>query len=329
LLGVGRIGRLHARLVAREVPGLRLSALYDVNEAAADEVGRELSVEVAASADDLLQSAATDAVAICTSPDTHVELVLAAADAGKPVFLEKPVSYDLGEVERAITAVEQAKLYLQVGFNRRFDPAHASIREAIERGDVGELHLVRISSRDPEPPPLEYIQVSGGLFLDTTVHDLDMARFVTGTEIEEAYALGQVRKDPKLSEIGDFDTAVVTLRHADRALSLIDNSRSAAYGYDQRVEAFGSAGMAASHNPPVHTGTVTTKSGTRSQPLPHFFVERYVPSYVAQWVAFENALRSGAPPPVTVYDGRAALVAALAASRSAHEGRPVRTDEIL
>lgn len=328
LLGAGRIGRLHARLLAREVPGLQLTAVYDVDADSATAVGRELSVDVTTSAEELIARSATDAIAICTPADTHIDLLVAAADSAKPVFLEKPVSLDLAEVDRGIAALERADTFLQVGFNRRFDPAHASVRDAIARGEVGDLHLVRISSRDPEPPSLAYLRVAGGIFLDMTVHDFDMARFVTGTEVDEVYAHGEVRIDPEIGELGDLDTAVVVLRHSDRVLTVIDNSRRTAYGYDQRVEAFGSEGMAASHNPLVHSGTVTTKTGTKTQPLPHFFLERYIPSYLAQWTAFERSVRAGGPPAVTIEDGRAALVLGLAAWRSVRESRPVRTAEI-
>jgi myo-inositol 2-dehydrogenase/D-chiro-inositol 1-dehydrogenase len=328
VLGAGRIGRLHARLIAREVPGLALGALFDVDAGAATDVARDLGVEVARSADELMASRATDAIAICTSTDTHVDLLVSAAETGKPVFLEKPLSLDLEAVDRALAAVEQAGCYLQLGFNRRFDPGHASVRAAIVAGDVGELHLLRISSRDPGPPPLDYIRVSGGIFLDMTVHDFDMARFLTGSEVEEVYAVGAVRVDEEIGAAGDLDTVVITMRHADRTLTTIDNSRRAAYGFDQRLEAFGSAGMAVSANPLRHMGSVTTRAGTRTEPLPHFFLERYVPSYVAQWAAFEEAVRTGSPPPVTGRDGRAALVLGLAARRSAHEAHPVRTAEI-
>lgn len=328
LLGVGRIGSLHARLVAGEVAGLALAGVFDVAGEYAERASRELGVEAARSAHELMTGAGTDAIAICTSTATHVDLAVAAAATGKPIFLEKPVSLELTEVDRALTAAEAAGSFLQVGFNRRFDPAHASVRAAIASGEIGDLHLVRISSRDPEPPPLEYLRVSGGIFLDMTVHDFDMARFLTGSEVEEVYAVGDIRVDPAIGEIGDLDTAVVTMRHADRTLTTIDNSRRAAYGFDQRVEAFGSAGMAASGNPLEHTGTVMTAAETRGRPLPHFFMERYVPSYLAQWTAFERAVRAGEPPPVSGRDGRAALVLGLAAWRSAREGRPVRTDEI-
>lgn len=319
---------MHARLVARDVPGLAVASVYDVDTETATAVAGELGVGVASSIEEAMTSAGADAIAICTSTDTHVDLLVAAVDTGKPVFLEKPVSLRLEEVDRALEAVERAGIYLQVGFNRRFDPGHASVREAIASGDVGELHLVRISSRDPGPPPLGYIRVSGGIFLDMTVHDFDMARFLTGSEVLEVYARGEVRVDPEIGEAGDLDTVVVTLRHDDRTLTTIDNSRRAAYGFDQRLEAFGSSGMAVSANPARHMGSVTTDSGTRAQPLPYFFLERYVPSYLAQWAAFEKAVRSGSPPPVTGQDGRAALVAGLAAWRSVHEERPVRTHEI-
>ena len=328
LLGVGRIGRLHARLIAREVQGLALECVYDVDGDAARVVGSELGAEIAHSAEDLMQHESVDAVAICTSTDSHADLLVIAAAVGRPVFLEKPVSLQLGEIDRALLAAERTGIFLQVGFNRRFDPAHASVREAVMSGSVGDVHVVRITSRDPAPPPLEYIRVSGGIFLDQTVHDFDMARFLTGAEVDEIYALGEVRSEPEIGEAGDLDTAVVVLRHSNHALTVIDNSRRAAYGFDQRVEAFGSAGMAASHNPLAHTGSLTRASGTKTQPLPHFFLERYVPSYLAQWSAFERAVRAGDPPPVTGRDGRAALVLGLAAWRSVRERRPVSTSEI-
>jgi myo-inositol 2-dehydrogenase / D-chiro-inositol 1-dehydrogenase len=328
VLGVGRIGRMHAALVARDVPGLALAAVYDADVDAAARAAIELGARPAGSADELMQAPDVDAVAICSSTDTHVDLLVRAAPTGKPIFLEKPISLDLAEVDRGLAAADAAGAFLQLGLNRRFDPAHRSVHDAVARGDVGELHLVRITSRDPEPPPLAYVRVSGGIFLDMTVHDLDMARFVTGAEVEEIYARGEVRVDPAIGEAGDLDTAVVTLRHRGGTLTTIDNSRRAAYGYDQRVEAFGSKGLAASDNELLHTGYTRTAEGTHGAVLPHFFVERYRASYVEAWSAFERAVRAGDPPPVTGADGRAALVLGLAAQRSAREGRPVRVSEI-
>jgi myo-inositol 2-dehydrogenase/D-chiro-inositol 1-dehydrogenase len=202
------------------------------------------------------------------------------------------------------------------------------VREAVRSGAIGEPHLVRITSRDPSPPSLEYIRTSGGMFLDMTIHDFDMARFLTGSEVVEVYARGAVRTEPTFNVVGDIDTALVTLVHEDGCLTAIDNSRRAAYGYDQRVEVFGSAGMAASENPLSHTGVLVTSQGTRHSSFPHFFLQRYVPSYVREWEAFVDALNNGVRPPVSERDARAPLVIGLAAWRSLREGRPVAIEEV-
>ena len=267
IIGVGRIGRMHAELIAHQVPGAALGAVYDAYEPAARGVAAELGVPAAASVEEIFD-AELDAVAICSSSDTHVDLLIAAAEAGKAVFCEKPVSLDLAEVDRALGAIDAAGVPFQIGFNRRFDPAHASVREAVASGAVGEPHLVRISSRDPEPPPLDYVKSSGGLFLDMMIHDFDMARFVTGSEVVEVFARGALRIEPSFAEAGDIDTALVTLVHEDGCLTAIDNSRRAAYGYDQRVEVLGSEGMAASENPPAHTGDGPHRGGRAATPEP-------------------------------------------------------------
>jgi myo-inositol 2-dehydrogenase/D-chiro-inositol 1-dehydrogenase len=328
VIGVGRIGRMHAELLARQVPGAAVAAVYDAVGEAARTVAEELGVSAADSAAELFGAADVDAVAICSSTDTHADLLVAAAEAGKAVFCEKPVSLDLAELDRALAAVDAAGVPFQIGFNRRFDPAHRSVRDAVASGAIGVPHLVRISSRDPAPPPLDYVRVSGGIFLDMTIHDFDMARYVTGAEVVEVYARGALRVEPSFAEAGDVDTALITLVHEDGCLTAIDNSRRAIYGYDQRVEVFGADGMAASENPVAHTGVVRTAEGSRSAALPSFFLERYVPSYVRQWAAFVEAVRSGTPPPVTTGDARAPLVIGLAAWRSLREGRPVLVKEI-
>jgi myo-inositol 2-dehydrogenase / D-chiro-inositol 1-dehydrogenase len=324
VIGVGRIGRMHADLLARQIPEAMVAAVYDANPAAAAAAGPRAT----GSAQELLADPAIDAVAICSSTETHADLIVAAARAGKAIFCEKPVSLELREVDRALAAVEEAGVPFQIGFNRRFDPAHASVRDAVARGDVGDPHLVRISSRDPEPPPHEYVRGSGGIFLDMTIHDFDMARFVTGSEVVEVYARGAVRIDPAFADADDVDTALITLVHADGCLTAIDNSRRAVYGYDQRVEVFGSRGMAASDNPYAHSAMVRTAGGTQKPTLPQFFLERYVPSYLGEWQAFVRAVRSGEPPVVGGADARATLVIGLAAWRSLREGRPVRVKEI-
>jgi myo-inositol 2-dehydrogenase/D-chiro-inositol 1-dehydrogenase len=328
VVGVGRIGRMHAELLARQVPGAALAMVHDAFPDAAVAVGRELGVPAAATVEELLGSPEVDAVAICASTETHADLLVAAAQAGKPAFCEKPISLDLAEVDRALAAIDEAGIAVQIGFNRRFDPAHRSVAEAVADGTIGDVHLVRISSRDPAPPPLEYVRGSGGIFLDMTIHDFDMARYVTGSEVVDVFARGALRVDPSFAEVGDVDTAVVTLTHANGCLTVIDNSREAAYGYDQRVEAFGALGMAASENPLAHTGVVRTADGTSAPALPHFFLERYVPSYLGEWQAFVDSVREGRTPPVTPADGRAPLVIGLAAWRSLREGRSVRVEEV-
>jgi myo-inositol 2-dehydrogenase / D-chiro-inositol 1-dehydrogenase len=328
VVGVGRIGRMHASLLAHQVPGASVAMVHDVHEGTARGVADELGVAAAGDVDELLAAGDVDAVAICSSTETHADLIVGAAREGKAIFCEKPVSLELGEVDRALAAVEEAGVPFQIGFNRRFDPAHASVAAAVADGTVGEPQLARITSRDPAPPPMEYVRGSGGIFLDMTIHDFDMARFVTGSEVVEVFARGAVRVDPSFADWGDVDTAVVVLEHANGCLTTIDNSRQAVYGYDQRVEVFGSAGVASSENPPAHTGAVRTADGLRGPTLPYFFLERYVPSYLHEWEAFVAAVSSGRLPSVGPADARAPLVIGLAAWQSLRDARPVRIEEI-
>lgn len=329
VIGVGRIGRMHAELLAHRVPGLALASVYDAAPDVAQTVGAELGADVPETVDELLSADDVDAVAICSSTPTHARLIEQAAGAGKAILCEKPVSLTLAEVDRALAAVTAAGVPFQIGFNRRFDPAHQAVRDAVAAGELGDPHLARISSRDPAPPPLEYSRVSGGLFLDMTVHDFDMARYVTGSEVTEVYATGIVRVTPGLSEFGDIDTAVVTLAHENGCLTVIDNSRQAVYGYDQRVEVLGPAGAASSENPHVHTTVVRDVHGSHLAAIPYFFIERYTASYVRQWEAFAAAVRAGVTPPVTGPDARAPLVIGLAALRSLRERRAVAVSEVV
>jgi myo-inositol 2-dehydrogenase/D-chiro-inositol 1-dehydrogenase len=328
VLGVGRIGRMHAQLIARQVPGASLAMVQDVNADAAAAVGAELQVPHTTDIADVFASADVDAIAICSSTDTHVPLLIAAAQAGKAIFCEKPVSLDLAKVDEALAVVKASGVPIQIGFNRRFDPAHKSVRDAVASGAVGDVHMVRITSRDPAPPPIAYVKVSGGLFLDMMIHDFDMARYVTGSEVVEVFARAAVRVDPAIGEAGDVDTAVVVLTHENGCITTIDNSRQAVYGYDQRVEAFGSGGMAASENPSTHTGVRRTAEGTFGTTIPYFFLDRYIPSYVDEWKAFVEYVTGGGASPVDAHAGRAPLVIGLAAGLSAREGRPVRCSEI-
>jgi myo-inositol 2-dehydrogenase / D-chiro-inositol 1-dehydrogenase len=328
VIGVGRIGRMHADLLARRIPGATVTRVHDAHEESARGVAETLGVVAVSDVDELLNASDVDAVAICTSTDTHADLIVAAAEAGKAIFCEKPVSLDLATVDRALAAVDAAGVPFQIGFNRRFDPAHAAVAAAVADGEVGTPQLARITSRDPAPPPIDYIRTSGGIFLDMTIHDFDMARFVVGSEVVEVYARGGVRVDAEIGEAGDVDTAVVVLEHENGCLTTIDNSRQAVYGYDQRVEVFGSAGMAVSENPLAHTASVRSETGTRTATLPYFYLDRYIPSYLREWEAFVRAVSGGETPPVTGPDARAPLVIGMAAWRSLRAGRPVRLEEV-
>jgi myo-inositol 2-dehydrogenase / D-chiro-inositol 1-dehydrogenase len=327
ILGVGRIGKMHAELIARQIPDAVVAGVFDANSHAAATVAESIGVVHAKDAASLIESKDVDAIAICTSTDTHIEYIKAAAAAGKAIFCEKPVSQDLASVDEALSAVAAANVAFHVGFNRRFDPAHRSVRDAVVNGIIGDLNMVRITSRDPAPPPIEYIKVSGGIFLDMTIHDFDMARYVANSEVVEVTAHGAVLVDPAIGAAGDLDTIVVVMKHANGALTTIDNSRKAVYGYDQRVEAFGSLGMAQSENPPSYTGRTSSANGVTMPNIPYFFLDRYIPAFVQQWVSFVGALRNGTPTEVNGADGRAPLVLGLAALRSVAERRTVLVSE--
>lgn len=327
VLGCGRIGKMHAEYLHRRVAGAEVVGVFDVYGEAAAAVAADLGVPAVGSLDDALALDA-DAVAICTSTDTHVDCMVAAAQAGRAIFCEKPISLDVAEVDRGLAAVEAAGVPLHIGFNRRFDPSHKAVADAVAHGAVGDVEVVNITSRDPAPPPISYIEVSGGIFNDMAIHDFDMARYVTGSEVETVYALGRVRVDPAIGEAGDVDTAVIVLTHENGALTTIDISRRASYGYDQRVEAFGSKGMAQSGNHHDFNAVLATDQGYRQPPLQNFFLERYTASYLDQWAAFVDAVEHGTPTPITGADGRAPLVIGMAAKKSMDEGRPVPISEI-
>ena len=327
VLGTGRIGRMHAELLHGEVAGATVVAVADAVDSVAAGVASSLGV-AHRGIDDILASSDVDAVAICTSTATHVDLVIRAAEAGKAIFCEKPVSLDVAAVDRALEAVAKAGVPFMVGFNRRFDPGHRSVYDAVRSGAIGAIHMLRITSRDPAPPPPAYVAGSGGIFLDMTIHDFDMARHVVGSEVVEVFARGAVRVDPLIGAAGDVDTAVTVLTHEDGTLTTIDNSREAVYGFDQRIEAFGSGGMAVSDNPPRHAGWVRTAAQTSWQPLPWFFLDRYLPSYRLEWEAFVDYVRDGGPSPVDGESGRAPVLIGLDATRSLREGRPVKISEV-
>lgn len=329
VIGAGRIGKLHAENIVRRIPEARVPVIADVHVAAAQQTAESLGI-AAYTADyrEILTRADVDAVAICSATDTHAQIIIEAAEAGKHIFCEKPIDFDLARIDAALAAVEKAGVKLQIGFNRRFDPNFRAIREAITAGQVGEPHLLRITSRDPAPPPIEYVRVSGGIFKDMAIHDFDMARYLIDSPVEEVFAAGSVLIDPAIGVAGDVDTAVTTLKFASGAIGVIDNSRQAVYGYDQRVEVFGSRGaMLADNNTPYRAALLNVEGVHSPKPL-YFFLERYNESYIAELRLFIEAVLKDAPPPVSGIDGRVPVVIAEAALRSLRENRPVKLSEI-
>jgi myo-inositol 2-dehydrogenase/D-chiro-inositol 1-dehydrogenase len=329
VIGTGRIGRLHAENLMVRIPEANLVAVSDIFVEAAEKVAAELGVPAAyQDYRHILDDRSVDAVLICSSTDTHAQIIEDAAGAGKQIFCEKPIALDLAKIDRALAAAERAGVKLQVGFNRRFDPNFRRVREAVASGQIGTPHVLRITSRDPQPPPIAYIKVSGGIFLDMTIHDFDMARFLIGSEVEAIYAAGGVMVDPAIGQAGDIDTTLITLHFANGVLGAIDNSRKAVYGYDQRAEVFGSDGMVACSNNLPDSAVVSDAKGVHGSLPLFFFVERYTESYVAEMKAFVECIVNDSPPPVTGLDGRIPVVMGYAAKKSYAEKRPVKLSEV-
>ncbi len=329
LIGAGRIGRLHAEHLSRRLPEAELVLVTDIDEAAARDCATRLGVpDCGTDYRKILERTDVSAVVICSSTDTHTRLIEDAAAAGKHIFCEKPIDADLARTDRAVAAAQKAGVLLFVGFNRRFDANFRRIRQAIDDGEIGTPHQLHIISRDPAPPPIDYVRRSGGLFLDMTIHDFDMAQFLLGMPASEVYAAGAVRVDAGIGEAGDIDTATVVLKFAGGEVAVIENCRKAVYGYDQRVEAFGSKGAIRVDNNYPNTAIVSDSASIhRDKPL-HFFMDRYTESYLEEMRAFLGAIRSGASSPVPGEAGRAAVAMAHAALRSWRENRPIRLDEV-
>ncbi len=322
LIGAGRIGRLHAANLAAE-SRVRFTAVADVATASAAAVAathgaQAVSVEAAAAGPDI------DAVLIASSTDSHADLIERAARAGKAILCEKPIDLDTQRARQAVAVAEDCGVPLAIGFNRRFDSNFRALKARLEAGDIGQLETVAITSRDPEPPAIEYLRSSGGLFRDMMIHDFDMVRWLTGEDAVELHAMAANLIDPAIGAIGDVDTAIVTLRMASGRLCQIATSRRAAYGYDQRIECHGSLGMARADNVTLSTVEVADKSGFRRDPAEPFFLERYGAAYQAELAAFVDAVTSGAPPTPSGADGLAALRLADKAAESVATGRPVR-----
>ncbi len=329
VIGAGRIGKIHGGNLATSIPGAAVLAVADpVSQAACDLAEQYHIPKASADYHEIMDDPEIDAVAICSSTDTHVSMIIEAARAGKHIFCEKPISYDLKAIDEALAEVDRAGVKMMVAFNRRFDPNFRRVHDLITEGKIGRLEVLRITSRDPAPPPVEYLKVSGGLFYDMTIHDFDMARFLSGSEVEAVYTAATVLVDPAIAGVGDVDTCVITLYFKNGAIGAIDNSRRCAYGYDQRVEAFGSRGMAATLNN-AETNTVHSDAeGVHYEKPVYFFLERYMEAYRQEMNEFVQALREDRQPSVTGKDGRPPVVIAKAAYRSLAEKRLVYLSEV-
>lgn len=329
IIGAGRIGKLHAENITRflqnkvEIVGISDVFLPEETRLWAKGLGIGL---ITTDAQQLIVHPEIEAIIICSSTDTHANFIIAAAREGKHVFCEKPIDLSAQKGLEAIDCAKEHKVKLQLGFNRRFDHNFQKIKNLTEQGNVGDIQIVKITSRDPEPPKPSYVEKSGGIFLDMMIHDFDMARYQAGSEILEVYATGAVLVDPEIGKAGDVDTAVVTLKFANGALGVIDNSRKAVYGYDQRVEVFGSKGMAKAENDretTVHLSTVEAVSCDK--PL-YFFLQRYNQAFIEEITSFVEAVEQDKPVLVSGEDGLQNMVAALAAGESLKEGRPITID---
>ena len=328
IIGAGRIGKVHAETIAFRLPEAAPVAIADLNRKAAEQVAARCGIpKVAESSEEIFADPRIEAVLICSSTGTHADLVVQAAEAGKHIFCEKPIDHSLAKIDRALAAVAKAGVKLQVGFNRRFDANFARVRQAVASGEIGTPHLMHIVSRDPAPPPVSYVMVSGGIFLDMTIHDFDMARFLIGDEVEEIYTAAGVMVDPEIGKAGDLDTALVVLRFKSGVIGTIDNSRKAVYGYDQRVEILGSQGSIATGNCYPNQAVISTATAVRRDLPLNFFMDRYTESFASELRAFVGAVLEDKPTAVTGIDGRIPVVMGLAARKSYDERRPVRLDE--
>ena len=329
IIGAGRIGKMHAANLVYLVPDAEVVAVADVRLEAARACAAELGIHHAYNAAQrIIEDSTIEAVVICSSTDTHAPLIEQAAEAGKYIFCEKPIALDLEVINRTLATVSRTGAFLQIGFNRRFDPSFSRVRELVSEGKLGVPHILRITSRDPKPPSIDYVRTSGGLFLDMTIHDFDMARYLIGDEIDSVYVDAAVRINPQIKEYNDVDTAIIVLRFKNQVLGVIDNSRQAVYGYDQRVEVFGSNGMAVVTNRTPDQVVLYNELGSHSACPLYFFPERYKEAFVAEMKAFIQSIKEGNPPPVSGEDGRIAAVVAYAAKRSLEAGRPVKLSEV-
>ena len=330
IIGAGRIGKVHLQSIVYHVKNARVKSVADpfMDDQTKSFIAEMGITEIYTDYKKILEDGEIDAVLICSSTDTHSSISVEAINAGKHVFCEKPVDSSIAKIEDVKKALEGKQLKFQVGFNRRFDHNFAALRAAVDAGKIGDTHIVKITSRDPAPPNPAYIKVSGGMFMDMTIHDFDMACFLAGSSVEELFVESAVLVDPAIGEQGDVDTAIISMKMANGALAVIDNSRKAAYGYDQRAEVFGSRGMAATSNDTLSSAVISDENGVTGEKPLYFFLERYMQSFTTEMVDFVNAIENDTQVPVGIEAGLESVKIALAAKLSVAEHRPVKLSEI-
>lgn len=330
IVGAGRIGKVHAASITYHIPQAQIAMVTDVYEPAAKALAETYGVpRYSTDYMDIVNDPEIDAVLVCSPTPTHADISIAAMKAGKHVFCEKPMDLTIEKIKKTAQVAQETGRKLQIGFNRRFDHNHGKVQQMAANGTLGNVELIKITSRDPEPPSPEYAASSGGLYIDMMIHDFDMAMFLAGCDVTEVYAMGTSLVDKRIGEAGDVDTAIVTLTFANGALGVIDNSRRAAYGYDQRVEVFGSLGMAAGENDGDSTVKVSTAAGVVSDKPQYFFLERYMASFVEEMRQFIAAITEDKDVPVGIHAGLMSVVLAKAAKKSLDEHRPVKISEIM
>lgn len=330
VIGAGRIGRVHIENISTGVREMEIKTVADpfLNDDTVAFCNSFGITNVTKDVDSIFSDPDIEAVLICSSTDTHADLIVKAAAAGKHIFCEKPVDHDVQRVRVALDAVKKAGVKLQIGFVRRFDHNHRGVYDAVRSGKIGTPHILKISSRDPQPPTIEYVRRSGGIFYDMMIHDFDMIRFLAGCEVTEVYAKGAVLVDPAIGAEGDVDTALVTLTFENGAIGVIDNSRQAVYGYDQRLEVFGSEGSVQDENDIPNTVVVSRADGTSYGTCYQIMWDRYTQAFIDEMKAFADAVINDKVPPVTDLDGLYPVLMAAAANKSIQEGRPVKISEV-
>ncbi|MFW9900445.1 MAG: inositol 2-dehydrogenase [Candidatus Thorarchaeota archaeon] len=330
VIGAGRIGKIHIDNLLLKIADANLKIVADVNindnlrQWAQEKGVPKLTTDIY----EIFNDPEIEVVLICSPTDTHAEFIQEAAKANKQVFCEKPIDTDIKRIKETLSVVKRKGIILMVGFNRRFDRNFMRCYESISSGQIGEPQIIKITSRDPAPPPIDYIKVSGGIFLDMTIHDWDMARFQAGSEVDEVYATGSVLIDPEIGKAGDIDTAVAVLKFKNGAMGIIDNTRQAVYGYDQRVEVFGSKGCVVADNEATNTVRIYTAECTNIDKIPYFFMERYLDSYSTELKYFFDCLIKNVNPKPNGEDGLRNVLIALAAQKSYEENRPVKISEV-